>query len=197
MKATDFEYRHQTLVHQLIVAVAFLTYLIQPDDIVWQFVKNRVEPQTLERILFIVATLFIGAGAALCTWARAHSGEVRNSAPRLLVGHWWYSGEFIYAIGLGSLAPPWGFVILVLGEALRLTRLIGRESGDVGNLRPGATTIPRWVVVAQRNGSGTTWGMAFRREIVKWAILISSDSNNIEFSAQVSLSVEPDAEDVT
>lgn len=98
---------------------------------------------------------------------------MRNSAPRLLVGHWWYLGEFIYAIGLGSLAPPWGFVILVLGEALRLTRLIGRESGNVENLRPGATIIPRWVAVAQRNGSGTMWGMAFRREIVKWAILIS------------------------
>ena len=41
------------------------------------------------------------------------------------------------------------------------------------NLRPGATIIPRWVAVAQRNGSGTMWGMAFRREIVKWAILIS------------------------
>jgi hypothetical protein len=35
MKATDFEYHHATLVHQLIVGAAFFTYLLQADDIVW------------------------------------------------------------------------------------------------------------------------------------------------------------------
>ena len=48
MKATDFEYRHQTLVHQLIVGAAFLTYLIDRDDIVWRLVKrNTSQSRTL------------------------------------------------------------------------------------------------------------------------------------------------------
>jgi hypothetical protein len=33
MKATDFDYRHQTLVHQFIVAAAFLTYFVDREDI--------------------------------------------------------------------------------------------------------------------------------------------------------------------
>jgi hypothetical protein len=33
MKATDFEYRHQRLIHNLIVAAAALTYLVQRGDI--------------------------------------------------------------------------------------------------------------------------------------------------------------------
>jgi hypothetical protein len=39
MRATDFEYRHQTLVHQLVVA-AFLAYAFQPDDVVSWLVKK-------------------------------------------------------------------------------------------------------------------------------------------------------------
>jgi hypothetical protein len=69
MKATDFEYRHQTLVHQLIVAAAFLTYLIQRDDVVWRFGKDSTAPRELERFLFALATLFIAIGAGVSTWA--------------------------------------------------------------------------------------------------------------------------------
>jgi len=71
MQVTDFEYRHQTLVHQLIVGAAFLTYLIQPDDIVRRLVKDRAEPQVLERLLFIIAAILIAFGAVLCNCARA------------------------------------------------------------------------------------------------------------------------------
>lgn len=44
MKATDFEYRHQTLFHLLVVAVSFLTYSIDRDDIVWALVRARLQP---------------------------------------------------------------------------------------------------------------------------------------------------------
>lgn len=51
MQATEFEYRHPILVHQLIVAAAFGTYFIQRDDVVWQFVKNKGEnAEFFERI---------------------------------------------------------------------------------------------------------------------------------------------------
>jgi hypothetical protein len=60
MKATDFEDRHQTLLHQFLVAAAFLTYLIDRDDVVWRFVKDRTASRELERTLFASLTIYAG-----------------------------------------------------------------------------------------------------------------------------------------
>jgi hypothetical protein len=69
MRANNFEYGHQKLVNLLIVAIAFLTYLVDRDDIVWRFVKDSNSARTWERSLFLIATLAIAVGAAICTWA--------------------------------------------------------------------------------------------------------------------------------
>lgn len=144
MRATDFEYRHPTLVHQLIVGAAFLTYLFQADDIVWWLVKEHPSPHALERVLFILATLLIGAGAGLST-------RVRMSPSH---NHRRFSlGEFLYAIGLGSLAPVSGFFILLVGEGVRILRLMKRDDQGI-----------------ETASSGTT---AIRREAVKWCVLLS------------------------
>src|SRR5579862_2553331 len=113
MKATGFEYRHQTLLHQLIVFAGVFTYLIDPDDIVWRFVRDTSAPRLWERLLFILAAILIAIGAILCTRAR------RLRRPHRL-------GELFYAIGLASLLPIAGFLILVAGESLRLLRLTRR-----------------------------------------------------------------------
>ena len=73
MTATDFEVRHQTLIHLLIVGVAFLTYLIDRDDIVWALVQGQTHPRLFERLLFALATLLIGVSTALRTWAGAYA----------------------------------------------------------------------------------------------------------------------------
>ena len=150
MKATDFEYRHQTIAHQFIVLLAFLTYLIDPDDIVWRFVRDTSAPRLWERTLFIVATILIAAGAILTTKAR-----VLPTARILSCIRPCYLGEILYAIGLGSLLPLPGFIILVAGESLRIFRLIQREHSQPP-LQP-----------------ASTWGRAFRKEAVKWGILLS------------------------
>ncbi len=41
MRATRFEFRHQTLLHLLVVGLSLVTYLADPDDIVWVFVRNH------------------------------------------------------------------------------------------------------------------------------------------------------------
>jgi hypothetical protein len=69
MTATELVYRHQTFLHQMIVGAAFLTYLLQPDDIVWWLVKDRLAPHGLKRTLFVLATLLIAVGATICTKA--------------------------------------------------------------------------------------------------------------------------------
>lgn len=171
MNATDFEYRHQLLVHQFIVATAFLTYLIQPDDVVWRFVRNRAAPHPLERSLFIVATLFIAVGAGVCTWARACQ-KVRGASeagPYRYLRHPRYLGDLVYAIGLGSLAPLTGFVVLVGGEALRLLRLTRREEGREALRQKPVLRVSRPGGVEEP----LLWKTAFRREVVKWGVVIT------------------------
>src|ERR1700691_224022 len=72
MRATRFEVRHQTLLHMLVVGLAFATYAIAPDDMVWRIVKDSPHHRFLERSFFVVAALLMGAAATICTWARAY-----------------------------------------------------------------------------------------------------------------------------
>ena len=132
---------HQTLVHPFIVGAAFLTYLIDRDDIVWRFVRNGSTPRLWERSLFIVATILIAGGAGLCTRARA----LHRPGPQ-------YRGELLDAIGLGSLVPLSGFIILVAGESFRILRFMRREDDTQDKFG---------------------WGNAFRREATKWGILVT------------------------
>lgn len=157
VKATEFEYRHQTLVHQLIIGAAFLTYLVDREDVVWRLVKNTAIPHTLERFVFIVATIFVAIGVGFCTWGRAHR------YPR-------YLGELCYAIGLGSLVPVGGFVILVGGEALRVFRLIRRHAQDSQQL---ALSVARSLSRPSAEETNRSWRKAFRHEAVKWGILVT------------------------
>jgi hypothetical protein len=153
MKATNFEYRHQTLAHQLIVLLAFLTYLIDPDDIVWRFVRDTSAPRFWERALFLLATILIAAGAVFSTWVHAVP-TTTPILPRSRIRPC-YLGELLYAIGLGSLLPLPGFVLLVAGESHRIFRLLRRENGQ------------------SQSPLAFTWRRAFRKELIKWGILLS------------------------
>jgi len=130
-RATDFEERHAVLLHQLIIAAAFLTYPVDREDVVWRFIKDSVNNRVLERTLFAIATLLVGASALICTSARAlPDGPVRNNGsetPHSAQHNWRYKGDLLYAIGLASLVPLAGFVILIVGEAVRILRLKRRQ----------------------------------------------------------------------
>src|SRR5882757_3797791 len=158
MKATDFEYRHQTLVHQFMVAAAFLTYFVDREDIVWRFVKDSSAPRGFERFFFIVATVFIVVGAAICTYTRVYprpESTIGMESYRHLHRSR-YFGDVLYAIGLATLFPLWGFSILVAGEALRVFRLIQREDPRTRNLlqHPLPTVSPLIPPAAQEFHSG-------------------------------------------
>ena len=165
MLATEFEYRHQALVHQFIVCSAFLTYFIDRDDIIWRFVKDSATPHGLERSLFILATLFIAAGAGICTWTRAYRTSTSGSRDSLRRPQ--SLGDLLYAIGLGSLAPLSGFLVLVGGEALRVFRLIRRAEDRAQNVGAPLSLSPA------ANKRRLPWKSAFRQEAVKWGILLT------------------------
>jgi hypothetical protein len=83
-----------------------------------------------------------------------------------------YFGDLLYAIGLASLFPLWGFIILVAGETLRVLRLIQREDPRARNLllHMLPTALPL-IPPAQEFHSG--WGKAFRQETVKWGLFLT------------------------
>jgi protein-S-isoprenylcysteine O-methyltransferase Ste14 len=184
MRASEWEYRHQRLVHLLIVGVSFLTYLVERDDIVWALVRGRDDARLLERLLFAVATILIGTGAALITWAGAHAAPPgsRRRPPFLRTGPYRYlrypqhEGTLLFAAGLGLLAPLWGFIVLLVGEAVAVSRLIGLER----YMNRTESAGPVWPNVAQAVLSGGAfwemaplWSNAFRRESAKWGMFLT------------------------
>jgi hypothetical protein len=187
MKATDFEYRHQLLLHELIVGAALLTYLVDRNDIVWRYIKTSDHAKLLEHCLFAITTLLFGISACLCTIARAHpstegiSGSTQGVS-REVAGSFYQLrlfGDFLYALALASLLPLSGFVILIVCEAIRLVRLSWRENV----LTPSETveidqplTAPASTLSAQTTPTRRPqleWGKAFRREALKWGVFLT------------------------
>lgn len=149
MQATDFECRHQTLLSQLILVAGLATYLFDPEDVVWRFIKDLPNRRELEHLIFFIASIFVGAGATLCT--RARSMNWADDSLRAGVGQW--LGELAFAVGIGMLLPLAGFITLVAGQAIRILRLARRQDrvlrGPVG------------------------WAEAMRREAAKWGLLVT------------------------
>jgi hypothetical protein len=187
MKATDFELRHQTLLHMLVVGLAFASYAIAPDDIVWRIAKYSSHPHFLERSLFSFATLLIGAAAAICTWARAYlephfTGSlslIADDGPYCYLRYVRHLGTLLYAVGLGSLAPIPGFIILVAGDVLLVYRLIRRtdeleQTATSPEVRP---RLPRLLPSLRpwfpAKGLFPNWKKAFRQESAKWGLFVT------------------------
>jgi hypothetical protein len=171
MKATDFEYRHRTLLHLTVVLFAFLTYFIDRNDIVWALVREHGQARLLERAVFILATLLIGFATALRTWGRAHalsegSESVfgRESLSRRL-RYPVHVGGLLFAIGLGFLAPLPGFIFLVIAEAILVIRLIAREEAT------NSESLNKPPLAA--GNSTFVWREAVRLEAGKWGLFVT------------------------
>jgi hypothetical protein len=175
MIASDFEYRHQTLIHQSVVAVALVTYLFDREDIVWRFVKDSAAPRPLERALFIAATIAIAVGAWILTWSRAN-GNPESSAR---VGSYRFPrrsqslGDLLYALGLATLFPLSGFVILVGGEIFRVYRLNEYANHSSQSVEWQPSRAPTPVARTHENDSVPRWAKAFRKEAVKWGVFLT------------------------
>ena len=124
-RASRFELRHPVLIHQILLAASVLTYLADPEDVVWRYIKHASNARLLEHLCFATAAIALGAGACLCTWETAKQlTQGTDPGPGLVEG----AGEILHAIGIGSLLPLAGFLVLVCGETLRVGRLEGLRS---------------------------------------------------------------------
>jgi hypothetical protein len=145
MKATDFEYRHQTLLHLLLVGLAVLTYARYPDDIVWALVRSHSDSASWERLIFGTGALLLLGSAALETWANAHDDRYPQLLARILL-----------VLAVGQLLPLAGSLVLLAGEGILIFRLLSRERETV----------------ALSSGAGR-WGPAFRAAASKWGLALS------------------------
>jgi hypothetical protein len=150
MKATDFEYRHQTLLHFLVVGLAVATYFLSRDDIVWALVRDHSNNRFLEQLAFGVGTLMLISCAVLETWANAYAQPVVLLLSRLL-----------FALVVGLLVPLAGTLVIIGGEALLVIRLYRRDHDSAG--------ADRFPV----RGAKARWGKAFRRTASKWGFAAS------------------------
>ena len=172
MKATDFEYRHQTLLHLAAISIAFLMYLVDRVDVVWALVQGQPDARLLERVAFAIATLLIGCGAALRTWAHIQlwsSGSdprrVSSTGSRSRLAQYApHVGSLLFAIGLGSLAPLPGFIFLVVAETILASRLILREKA-IDSATSREPSISAGISPTLRN--------AIRLESGKWALFLT------------------------
>jgi hypothetical protein len=154
MKASEFEYRHRTLIHLIIVAACFATYIVASDDIVWALVKGTSHPRLYERVLFAVAALLTGIAATIRTSALTRrdrpSPQGHFRSPEQL-------GNLLFSIGLGFFAPLPGFLLLVAAESIVFVHLVQHER----SLR------------TPEIRSAVTWRQAIRQESAKWGLLVT------------------------
>ena len=157
MRATRFEFQHQTLLHLLVVGLSLVTYLADPDDIVWALVRSHSDSASWERAVFGFGAMMLVAAAAIETWANARllvsSGPKAQNPLRF--------ARILLILAVGLLLPLSGVVILIACETILLFRLFLRDREDA----------PAPQLVAQTGGN--SWGSAFRATASKWALAAS------------------------
>ena len=139
MKATEFEFRHRSLLSLIHFWVGFQAYSIDRINVVWAIVPwDTPRGAFLARLIFAFGTLLVGLAAGIRTWAAAylrsdvvhdpklHTETLVADGPYRHVRNPLYLGLFLLCVVVGFLASRLGFVILALVAAVRVVRLIGR-----------------------------------------------------------------------
>jgi hypothetical protein len=168
VKASEFEYRFQRVLHQALVGAGLATYLLDPVDVVWRFIRESPNRRVLEHVFFAMAALLVGTGAALATWASAHRECTGNgSSLRRRCESARYAGSLLFSLGLSSLLPLAGCLILVVGEAVRVFRLAQR-------LRSGGDQSALWTIAQPEPRSiQPDWTSGVREQSGRWGIFLT------------------------
>jgi len=207
MKATEFEFRHRALLNLVQIWIAFQVYVLDHSNVVWWLCPwNTPQGKLLARLAFSFAALLLGAAAAIRTWAaaylgsdvvhdlRLHTESLVADGPYRHVRNPLYLGSFLLSIGLGFLASRLGFLILVVGGATRILRLIGREEENLEQqqgekFRKFARTVPRLLPSISPRlpaaGLDPCWGKAFQAEAAMWGFFVMMIAFAITLRASV------------
>ena len=160
-----------------IVRVALLiaglsTYLISPDDVVWRFIKTAPHARALEHVAFGISAAFLGLALILKVKASVHPKfqDFRNpSAAGAFVA------SLLQAIGIGSLLPLPGFLLLVSGDVATSLLLGGRNSArEDPNAEPDSPQAGRPLAFQWRDALSAHigLGLAFLSMVIFSVLLI-------------------------
>ncbi|MGA3210668.1 MAG: isoprenylcysteine carboxylmethyltransferase family protein [Terriglobales bacterium] len=200
MKATEFEFRYRWWIFSAIFTAGFLAYnLGDPNLVEWLLGwltnhSGRSWRSDLDfHIAFGVAALLVTAAAAIRTWATAYLGarvmtarEVQSAhlvadGPYRFVRNPLYLGNMLLAIGFGAMASRFGWLVIVVGNALLVYRLIGREedgllSNQGDSYRAYFNAVPRLipslVPCVPEAGATPRWRQGFVGESMMWAFAV-------------------------
>lgn len=158
MKASAWEFRHRSLLIGAIFFVAFFLSGLDPvPAAAWvaRQLAGTPAPVWTVRAVYGAAALVLVAAAAVRTWGTAYLGSsvVYDSRVRvegLVAGGPYrhvrnplYIGTILVGVGLGALASPAGWAVLVGGLTLLVLRLIGREEDRMARERGDAFRVYR------------------------------------------------------
>jgi protein-S-isoprenylcysteine O-methyltransferase Ste14 len=195
MKASEFEFRYRSLFNLIQFWIAFQMYSLDHINIIlWFVLRDTPHVARWAHLAFSFAALLLLLAAAIRTWAAAYlSSEVVHDpnlhtealvadGPYRHVRNPLYMGTFLMSVGLGFLASRTGFVILVVGAAIRILRLVGREEAELKMQRGEpflqyCVQVPRFVPsLLPRIPSGhltPRWGQAFLGEVAMWGFFLT------------------------
>jgi hypothetical protein len=101
------------IVHAVLVLVGVSTYLISRDDVVWHFIKAAPHPRVLEHAFFGLAAFILGISLFLKIKSETppENPDIQNHSRTTAT-----VASLLQAIGIGSLLPLPGFLVLILGD---------------------------------------------------------------------------------
>ncbi len=195
MIATEFEFRRRSLLNLIHFWIAFQLYSFDHVNVVWAFTRwDNARGASIAQFVFGVGTLLVGIAAAIRTWAAAylqsdvvhdtalHTERIVADGPYRHVRNPLYIGTFLLTVGLGLLASRSGFIVLVVGGAIRIRRLIGREEMQLEKeqgerYREFRRLVPRffpsWRARIPAAGLTPRWRQALVGEAFMWGFFIT------------------------
>jgi protein-S-isoprenylcysteine O-methyltransferase Ste14 len=200
MQASDWEFKNRASLFGALFGVSFALYAIDPVNVTAAFVNRfgthaPVEADRLVQWLFLGATGWIVAAAALRTWASAYlqaavvysavvqSTELVADGPYRHVRNPLYFANLLLVIGMSAFMSLVGCVVAIVGMWLLCYRLIRREEAAFDTTQSASyeryrLAVPRWwpsgVARTAAGGRVPNWRAAFKAESWCWGYALAA-----------------------